>query len=77
MMNVEKFDSVKPFYEYFHVRPFKDNMKLIQGKFMWELVNAVCPNSISEKLPLTYSKATNNYQNKLVISYYHRALRKR
>ena len=51
MMNMDKFDSVKPFYEYLNILPFKDNMKLLQGKFMWKLVNAVCPNSISEKFP--------------------------
>ena len=34
MMNMDKFDSVKPFYEYLNILPFKDNMKLLQGKFM-------------------------------------------
>ena len=77
MMNMDKFDSVKLFYEYLNVLPFKDNMKLLQGKFMWKLVNAVCPNSISEKFPLTYSEAINNHQNKLVIPYCQRALSKR
>ena len=47
MMNMDKFDSVKPFYEYLNILPFKDNMKLLKGKFMWKLVNAVYPNSIS------------------------------
>ena len=69
MMNMDIFDSMKPFYEYLNILPFKDNMKLLQGKFMWKLVNAVCPNSISEKFPLTYSEAINNHQNKLVIPY--------
>ena len=77
MMNMDKFDSVKPFYEYLNILPFKDNMKLLQGKFMWKLVNAVWPNSISEKFPLTYSEAINNHQNKLVMPYCHRALSKR
>ena len=71
-MNMDKFDSVKPFYEYLNILPFKDNMKRLQGKFMWKLVNAVCPNSLSEKFPLTYSEAI-NHQNKLVIPYCHRA----
>ena len=52
-------------------------MKLLQEKFMWKLVNAVCPNSISEKFPQTYSEAINNNQDKLVIPYCHRALSKR
>ena len=52
-------------------------MKLLQGKFMWKLVNVVHPNSISEKFPLTYSEAINNHQNKLVIPCYHRAISKR
>ena len=34
MMDMDKFDSVKPFYEYLKILPFKDNMKLLQGKFM-------------------------------------------
>ena len=68
MMNIDKFDSVKPFYEYtFNILPFKDYMKLLQGTFMWKLVNAVCPNSISEKFPLTYSEPTNNHR--LLISH--------
>ena len=40
MRDMDKFDSVKPFYEYLQILPFKDNMKLLQGKFMWKLVNA-------------------------------------
>ena len=77
MMDMDKFDSVKPFYEYLKILPFKDNMKLLQGKFMQKLVNAVHPNSISEKSSLTYSEAINNHQNKLVIPYCHRAISKR
>ena len=34
MMNMDKFDFVIPFYEYFNILPFKNNMKLLQGKFM-------------------------------------------
>ena len=34
MMNMDKFDSMNPFYEYLNILPFKDNMKLLQGKFM-------------------------------------------
>ena len=71
---MDKFSSVKPFYEYLKILPFKDNMKLLQGMFMWKLVNAVHP--ISEKFPLTYSEAINNHQNKLVVSYCHRAISK-
>ena len=77
MMDMDKFDSVKPFYEYLKILPFKDNMKLLQGKFIWKLVNAVHPNSIFEKFPLTYSEAINNHQNKLVIPYCHRAISKK
>ena len=47
MMDMDKFDSVQSFYEYLKILPFKDNMKLLQGKFMWKLVNAVHPNAIS------------------------------
>ena len=34
MMGIDKFDSVKPFYVYFKILPFKDNLKLLQGRFM-------------------------------------------
>ena len=44
MMDMDKFDSVKPFHEYLKILQFKDNMKLIQRKFMWKLANAVQPN---------------------------------
>ena len=44
--------TVKPFYECLEILPFKDNMKLLQGKFTWKLVNAVHPNSISERFPI-------------------------
>ena len=71
MMNIDKFDSAKPFYEYLKILPFKDNMKLLQGKLMWKLVNALHVNSVSEKFPLNYSEAVNNHQNKLVIPYCH------
>ena len=47
-MNMDKFNSAKLFYEYLNILPFKGNMKLLQGKFMWKLVNVVCPNSISK-----------------------------
>ena len=77
MMDMDKCDSVKRFCEYLKILPLKDNMKLLQGKFMWKLVNAVQPNSISEKCPLTYSEAINNHQNKFVIPYCHRAISKR
>ena len=30
IMDVDKFDSVKAFYEYLKILPFKDNMKLLQ-----------------------------------------------
>ena len=77
MMNMDKFDSLKPFNEYLNMLSFKDNIKLLQGKFMWKLVNAVCPNLISKKFSLTYSETINNHQNKLVIPYCHRTLSKR
>ena len=77
MMDIDKFDAVKPFYKYLKILPFKNNMKLLQGKFIWKLVNAVHPNSIFEKFSLVHSEAINNHQNKLVIPYCHRAICKR
>ena len=68
---------MKPFNEYSKILPFKDTLKLFQGKFMWELVNAIQPNSMSKKFPLTYSEATDNHQNNSVILYCHRVISKR
>ena len=75
MTSMDKSDSVNLFYEYLRILSFKYNTNLLQGKFMWKLVNAVHPNSISEKFPETYSKAINNHQNKLVIPYCQRLYR--
>ena len=72
---MDKSNSVNLFYEYLRIFSFKYNTKLLKGKFMWKLVNAVHPNSISEKFPITYSKATNNHQNKLVTPYCQRLYR--
>ena len=77
VMDMDKIDSVKPFYEHLKILPCKDNMKLLQGKFMWKLVNAVHPNSISQKFSLTYSEAIKNHQHKLIIPYCDRAISKR
>ena len=64
MMEMDKFDFVKPFHEYLNILSCNDNMKkLLQGRFMQKVVN--------------YSEAINNHQKKLVISCYQRALSKR
>ena len=57
MKDIDKFESLKPFYECLKILPFKDNTKLLQNRFMWKLANVVHPNSISEKFPLTYREA--------------------
>lgn len=78
MMEMDKFDFVKPFHEYLNILSCNDNMKkLLQGRFMQKVVNAVHRNSVSEKFLLNYSEAINNHQKKLVISCYQRALSKR
>ena len=74
---MDEFDSIKPFYEYLKILPFKNNTELLHGNFTWKLVNAVQPNSVSEKFPLTYSEAKSNHQKKLVIQYRQRAISKR
>ena len=76
IMDIDKFDSVKPFYEYLKILPLKNNIKLLQGKFIWKLVNALHPNSVSEKFLQTYNEAINNYQNILAIPYHQSALKR-
>ena len=77
METLRSIRKMKPFYEYSKIFPFKDSLKLLQGKLMWKLVNAVQPNSKPKILPLTYSEAINNHQSKLAISYCHRAISKK
>ena len=74
MIGLNKFDSVKPFYEKLKILPLTNNAKHLQFKFMWKLVNAVHPKSISDIFPLTYNEAINNHQNKFLIPNCNRAI---
>ena len=46
----EKYDIVKPFYKYLSILPLKQNIKLQQEKFMWELNSLNPPNCLLNKL---------------------------
>ena len=46
----EKYDIVKPFYKYLSILRLKQNIKLQQGKFMWELNSLNLPNCLLNKL---------------------------
>ena len=64
-----KHDSVKPYYEYLQILPLSDNIKLLRGKFMWNLLNQNQSDSLIEQFPLKYNQAINNRKDKLVIPY--------
>ena len=72
-----KYDSVKPYYKYLQILPFLDNIKLLRGKFMWNLTNHKLPTSIIEQFPLKYNQAINSQKDKLIIPYFRTSIGKR
>ena len=71
------YESVKPYYEYLNILPLLDNIKLLQGKFMWNLINDNLPKPLIEHFPLKYNEAINNQQKRLIIPYHRTAIGKR
>ena len=67
-----RFDNVKPFYKHLNILPLTNNMKLLQGKFMWKHLAKKHPDSIVEQFPsLNFNEAINNTNvEKLIIPYY-------
>ena len=64
-------DSVKPYYKYLNTNPLEHQTKILQGKFMWKLINDEHPKSIKDKFPIKKSTAINNHnQNKLIVPFY-------
>lgn len=47
---------IKRFYEY-QILPFSGNIKLLQGKFIWKLINNWHPSYVKEQFPVAFSKA--------------------
>ena len=72
-----KYDSVKPYYKYLQILQFLDNIKLLRGKFMWNLTNHKLPTSIIEQFPLKYNEAINSQKDKLIIPYFRTSTGKR
>ena len=48
----EKHDSLKPYYKYLNKNPFEYQIKTLQRKFMWKLLNDEQPKIIRGKSPL-------------------------
>ena len=48
----EKHDSLKPYYKYLNKNPFEYQIKILQRKFMWKLLNDEQPKTIRGKSPL-------------------------
>ena len=66
-----KHDSLKPCYKYLNIKPSEHQIKILQGKFMWKLMNDEHPKSIKDKFSLKKSTAINNHnQNKLIVPFY-------
>ena len=53
----KKQDSVKPYYKYLNINPLEDQIKILQGIFMWKLINDEQPKPIKEKFSLKKSTA--------------------
>ena len=71
-----RFDNVKPFYKQLNILPLTNNMKLLQGKFMWKLLAKKHPDSIVEQFPsLHFNEAINNTNGEKLIIHYYRASR--
>ena len=70
MLFKDRYDSVKSFYDYLNILPLLDKIKLLQGKYVWNLFNSNLPKPLTEHFPLKYNEAINNQQNRLIISYH-------
>ena len=71
-------DNIKPFYEHLNILPLTENIKLLQGKFMWKLLAKKHPDSIIEQFPLHFNEAINNTNSeKLIIPYYRTSIGKK
>ena len=78
MLFKNRFDNVKPFYKHLNILPLTNNMKLLQGKFMWKLLAKKHPDSIIEQFPLHFNEAINNTNTeKLTITYYRTSIGKK
>ena len=77
MLFKDKYDSVKPFYEYLNILLLLYNIKLLQGKYMWNLFNSNLPKPLTEHFPLKYNEAINNQQNRLIIPYHRTSIGKK
>ena len=62
-----KYGLIKPFYEYLKILPLSENIKLLQGKFMWKLLNNCRPSCIKKQFPVTFSNAINSTDCRLII----------
>ena len=55
-----------------------ENIKLLQGEFMWKLLPKKHPNPITEQFPLHFNEAINNInREKLIILYYRTSVGKK
>ena len=67
MLFKEKYDSVKPFYEYLKIFPLSENIEVLPGKFMWKLANNCHPSCIKEPFLVAFSNAINSTNCRLTI----------
>ena len=71
MMFKEKRHIVKPLYEHLKIVPVSSNNKLLQAKFMKNLILQEHPEVVCDKYPLVYSSSINNSdQTKLITPYF-------
>ena len=70
MMFKDKKHIAEPLYKYLKILPLELTIKLLQAKFMKNLILEEHPKIICEKYPLNYNSSINNSdQTKLVVPY--------
>ena len=67
-----KFEALKPLYKYLNILLLNNTKKLMQGKFMWKLINKKHPICIHSKFSLDFSMAINSNNNKKLSILFHR-----
>lgn len=71
MLFHNRYGNVIPFYKHLNILPLEENIKLLQGKFVWTFLAKKQPDTITEQFSLQFNETINNNNNrkKLIIPY--------
>ena len=53
-------DNVKPLYKYLNILPLRENIKLLQRKFMWKFLTKKQSDFMIKQFPFRFNKPINN-----------------